>query len=571
MSIENNTLNPGEENLKQFGVPAQQPLGIPRMPTSPATRQNPLLDEEVDDEEVSLREFLGQAPPKPVIEGEDPILKLIETRWRELKDQYPGGGWKSMQLLTLDILMAMPENWLKRFEKNVLEGASFTQKQLVARDRTDDIAMAQENPTEDKYQDSAYRAVQSIFTEYLDRVSLRGLDRYITLNLVASEIIGMSMIDPIWRDRRVDEIIINGPKDIQVEISGQLRRIPSVKFRDAAHVNQLLEKIFRSVNKQLSPKTPLIKGRLHDQSRIFAVSTFVAPDGPNVAIRRHPEKFWTAEELVRIDSIDKETATFLGNLIHKGCSFVVIGGTSTGKTTFLNAMTGFYRDDVRLITLEDNLELRPHPGKMLAAAMEVKPGSIDRGDSGVTMRDLVHATLQMRPDGIIIGEVTDGAAYDLAQSLNTGHFGASTIHANSEFDGIYRVASLIQQGADLTQAQALPLIAAAFDFVILLEHFPEDGSRRLTSVSEIDPFPTREAGKEPTLGVNQLIKFVPDGKEKVIDSDGVEQNKIVGHWEKVGELSEVRRQRRHLDLVDDLSWNELLEISRIDPEDLKKA
>lgn len=207
--------------------------------------------------------------------------------------------------------------------------------------------------------------------------------------------------------------------------------------------------------------------------------------------------------------------------------------------------------------------MKPHPDKLLAAAMEVKPGSVDRGDPGVTMRDLVHATLQMRPDGLIIGEVTDGAAYDLAQALNTGHFGASTIHANSEYDGIYRIASLIQQGAELSQAQALPLIAAAFDFVVLLEHFPEDGSRRLTSISEVDPYPgTNDAG-QPTLGVRQLFKFEADGKRPVEQPDGSTVEKIYGHWDQVGEISEIRRKRRHLDLIKDLSWEELRELSAI--------
>ena len=558
--------NAGEE----LGFPVTRPEGesaasIPRAPSIQVAQLNPLLDETPDEEEENYKKHLQEAPPVPVSSSSigDPILAMLEQRYRELKEKYPGGGWKSMQLVNLDILMKMPKDWLKRYDRYVQAGAEFTRKQLVTLDRSEEVAKAADNPTEDKYQDAAYRAVQSIFTQFLDRNQIRGFDRYLTLNLVASEIIGLSSIDPIWRDRRVDEIIINGPKDIQVEIGGQLQRIPAAQFRDADHVIQLLERIFRSVNKQLSPKTPLLKGRLHDQSRIFAVHPFVAPEGPNVAIRRHPEKYWTAEELIRMGSIDEEVATFLGNLIYKGCSFVVIGGTSTGKTSFLNAMTGFFRPDVRLITLEDNLEMRPHPGKMLAAAMEVKPGSTDRGDKGVTMRDLVHATLQMRPDGLIIGEVTDGAAYDLAQALNTGHFGASTIHANSEYDGVYRIASLIQQGADLSQAQALPLIAAAFDFVILLEHFPEDGSRRMTSISEVDPYPGVGPAGEPTLGVRQLFKFEADGKRKELDRHGVEQDKIYGHWEQVGQLSDVRRKRRHLDLIKDLTWEELKAIAAI--------
>ncbi len=519
-----------------------------------------------DEDEVSLRDVLGEKSNQRFGEAGDPIMERIEDRYKELKAKYPTGGWKSFQLIDLDLLLAMPDNWLQKYTADVQEGTKWTQQQLAARERSDAIAAAQANPTEDKHQDEAFRAVQSILTEFLDRKAYRGMDRFIMTNLVASEIIGLAAIDPLWRDKRIDEIIINGPKDVQVEMFGQLKKIPSARFRDSAHVLSMLERIFSSINKQLSPKTPLMKGRLHDQSRIFAVHPYVAPEGPNVAIRRHPDRYWTVKDLVERGSFDEKVGTWLGNMIYKGCSFVVIGGTSTGKTSFLNAMTGLYKDDVRLITLEDNIEMKPHPGKMLAAAMETKPGSVDKPEDGVTMRDLVKGTLQMRPDGLIIGEVTDGAAYDLAQALNTGHFGASTIHANSEYDGVYRIASLIQQGAELSQEQALPLIAAAFDFVVLLEHFPEDGSRRLVSISEVDPYVTRDAGKAATLGVNQLFKFTADGKRP--DENG--DDKIYGHWDQVGELSDVRTERRHLNLINDLSWGELLELSAIPEWALKK-
>lgn len=515
------------------------------------------------EDEISLREELPKSAKvykSATAATEDTIKEMIDIRFRELKEKYPRGGWKSLQLITADMLFKMPEDWMNRYTKDVQEATRWTQQQLAERERSDEIAAAQNNPTSDKYIDSAFRSIQAILTEFLDRKSYRNTDRFLMMSLVASEIIGLSVIDPLWRDRRIDEIIINGPEDIQVEMYGQLRRVPSVKFRDAAHVLSFLERIFSSINKNLSPKTPLLKGRLHDQSRIFAVHPYVAPEGPNVAIRRHPDKYWTVKDLVEKDAFSEEIGTWLGNMVYKGCSFLVLGGTSTGKTSFLNAMTGLYRDDVRLITLEDNLEMRPHPGKMIAAAMETKPGSTENPEDGVSMRDLVKATLQMRPDGLIVGEVTDGAAYDLAQALNTGHFGASTVHANSEFDGIYRLASLIQQGASLDQDQTLPLIAAAFDFVILLERFPEDGSRRVVSISEVDPYVTNEPGKSASLGVKQLFRFVPDDKE--FDAKG-QLIRILGHWEKTAEFSEIRSSRHHLDLVEDLSWEEILKLSEI--------
>lgn len=520
---------------------------------------NPLLD---DDEE----QLLGTVAPnvlKVYKTTDDPIVEALEAKYQELRKKYPNGGWKAFQFITADILLQAPEDWFDKYENSLKEGTNWTQSQLAIREKSDSIAAAQADPTNDALKDAAFRAIYAILSEFLDKNAFRGIDRIVLVSMVTSEIIGFSRIDPIWRDRSVDEIIINGPKDIQVEIRGQLRRVPSCNFRDADHVLMMLERIFSSINKTLSKNTPLLKGRLHDQSRIFAVHPANAPQGPNVAIRRHPDKFWTPKDLVELGSFDSEIGKFLGNLIYNGCSFVVIGGTSTGKTSFLNAMTGFYREDVRLLTLEDNLEMKPNPRKMLAAAMETTPSNIENGNEGVTMRSLVKGTLQMRPDGLIIGEVTDGAAADLVQALNTGHFGASTIHANSEFDGIYRIASLIQQGGELSQAQTLPLIAAAFDFVVLLEHFPLDGSRRVTSISEIEPYVTSIPGKEPTLGVNQLFKFVNDGVIQAPDREGVVRDKITGHWEQTGELSETRRERRHLDIGVELDWAQLMEISSI--------
>jgi len=528
---------------------------------------NPLLD---DDEEITFTAE-SRSALKEYKTTDDPILEAIENNYKDLKKKYPNGGWKSFQFITADILRQAPKNWFEPFDKDLQAATNWTQGQLATRDRSDSIAEAQADPTNDALQDEAFRAIYSILAEYLDSIGYRGIQRWIMVSLVSSEIIGLSKIDPLWRDRSVDEILINGPRDVQIEVRGQLHRVPAANFRDADHVLAMLERVFSSINKQLSKNTPLMKGRLHDQSRIFAVHPTVAPDGPNVAIRRHPERYWTPQELEKYGSIDPEIGKFLGNLVNSGCSFVVIGGTSTGKTSFLNAMTGFYRPDVRILTLEDNLEMKPNPTKMLAAAMETKPGNIERGDEGVTMRDLVKGSLQMRPDALIVGEVTDGAAYDLVQSLNTGHFGASTIHANSEFDGIYRIASLVQQGAELSQSQTLPLIAAAFDFVVLLEHFPVDGSRRLVSISEIDPYVTTNPGSEPTLGVTQLFKFVNDGVVSVLNDEGSTSPRITGHWEKTGDLSDVRRQRRHLDLHPDLSWDELVELSTIPAEYLPKV
>jgi pilus assembly protein CpaF len=519
-----------------------------------------------DEETVALKAAKGNHVLPDVYAGADGQLndeqkeiaatdRALDRSFRDLKTKYPAGGIKASRFITADILMSAPPHYFDRFEEDVEKAVRWVQTALAGKEMSDVVSEAMQHPTDDAIQEQAFRTVMNFIIEFMERMNYRGVDKEIVKTMVSNEIIGFGKIDPLWRDRRIDEILANGPRDIQVEISGQLQRVPACRFRDERHMMNLLERLFGAIGKTVTRTTPLVKGRLHDNSRMFAVHSSVAPLGPNFSIRRHPEKFWTPADLVERGSASEELMTSIGNLIYKGCSFVVIGGTSTGKTSLLNAMTGFYRNDVRLLTLEDNLEMKPNPKKLLAAAMECKPGAVDRpNDKGITMRDLVKASLQLRPDGIIVGEVTDGATYDLCQALNTGHFGASTIHANSEFDGIYRIASLVAQSELVSADGALPLISAAFDFIIQLEHFPIDGSRRIVSISEVAPYPVQDATGRLSLPLNRLWKFV---------DDGMVNGKVTGHYEQVGQISEIRSARRHLTIERDLTWPELKELSSV--------
>ena len=518
-----------------------------------------------DDETVALQAAKGNQSLQEVYSSNDQLSDeqkkfaitqaALEANFKALKDKHPAGGLKASRFITADILMSAPPAYFDRFDEDVEKAVRWVQTALAGKEMSDVVSNAMQNPTDDAIQEQAFRTVMNFTIEFMERINYRGIEKEIVKTLVCSEIIGFGKLDPLWRDRKIDEILANGPRDIQVEISGQLNRVPACRFKNESHMMNLLERLFGAIGKSVTKTTPLVKGRLHDNSRMFAVHSSVAPMGPNFSIRRHPEKYWTPVDLVDRGSASEELMTSIGNLIYKGCSFVVIGGTSTGKTSLLNAMTGFYRKDVRLLTLEDNLEMKPNPNKLLAAAMECKPGAVDRpNDRGVTMRDLVKASLQLRPDGIIVGEVTDGATYDLCQALNTGHFGASTIHANSEFDGIYRIASLVAQSELVSADGALPLIAAAFDFIIQLEHFPIDGSRRIVSISEVSPYPVQDASGRQSLPLNRLWKFVDDGTV-----DG----KVTGHYEQVGQMSEIRSARRHLNIERDRTWEELKELSKI--------
>jgi len=542
---------------KEVTVQPQKPNAGSGLPINPTN--NPFIDAFEDEElstYVATQESKDRYNNSQYHVSGDEILRALEKSSQSLMDKYPAGGIKRARFLTAEILLSAPYGYFDKYEDHIRKTLVSVQNQVTNNGQSSIIGNAQNDPTNDALQDNAYRTINSILLTELDKLPYKGIERQLVSIMVINELLGMGRLDPLWRDRRIDEIICNGPFDVQVEIAGQLYKVPSCKFRDVDHMMGLIEKLYASIGKNVSRTTPLVKGRLHDKSRMFAVHNSVAPEGPNFSIRRHPAGYWTPEGIISKGSASIPMMTEIGNLIYKGCSFLVLGGTSTGKTSMLNALTGFYRDSVRILTLEDNLEMKPNPNKFLAAAMECIPSRADREGEGVTMRDLVKASLQLRPDGIIIGEVTDGAAYDLCQALNTGHFGASTLHANDEADGIYRIASLVAQSGLAHGESIYPLIAAAFDFVIYLEHYPVDGSRRISSISEIDTVATRGKDGQLTLKTKPLWKF----NNKGLTQDG----RIFGDWVKVGSMSETRRQRRHLDIEKDLNWEELVELSKIE-------
>lgn len=481
---------------------------------------------------------------------------LIDENIKLLRQKYPTGGLLSSQVVTSEILLTADESFFKKYEKEVEEGSKWVREALTDRNLSTVVGGAVSNPGNIIYQEQAFNTVNTLTLEYLGKKPWSNLEKAIIRNLISNEIIGLSILEPLFLDKRITEIICNGPYDIQVEIKGRLLRVPSAKFRNTEHIYLLLEKIYQAKGKQLSRMTALLKTSMSGNNRVYASDISVASGGPNVNIRRHSESFWTPEDIIKLGSANEEIMTLLGNLIYKGCSFVVVGGMSTGKTSMLNALTGFYRNDARIVTLEDSLELRPNPKKMLARPMECVPARPDKEhDKGVTMRDLVQASTQMAPKVIIVGEVTDGAAYDLCQALNAGHSGASTFHANTPREAMPRLKSLIGQGEIISAEAALPLISAAFNIIIYLSHSLIDGSRRISSIVEIPSYPTFPENGEPYLDTRILYEFV---------TTNTENNKVEGFWEKKADISDNLIARKGLDLEQDLTWEQLKELSRVD-------
>lgn len=481
---------------------------------------------------------------------DDPILDKIATLSKQVKRQYADGGIGSSRILSTEILLQAPENYFDEYTPYVQELVKQVQNE-ISDERSEIVSDAQLDPTNTEKQNKAYYTVAVATNNFIQNVPLTGIKRDILHTLVCNEVVGFSRIEPLWQDNKVTEIICNGPFDVQVEIGGQIYRVPSCKFDDAQHLNRLLERLFRAIGKVLSQNTPRVKGRLHDKSRLHAVHTAIAPDGPNFNIRKHPEGYWTPNSIINKGTATPELMEYIGNLIHRGCSVLVFGAAGSGKTSLMNALTGFYPDNHRIVSMEDNLEMKINPRKSAAAAMECRPEAPDQPGSGVTMRDLVQASTQMRPDVVIVGEITDGTAYDLCQSLNTGHYGMSTVHANNPQAAITRMCSLVTQSGMANLESAQEIVKEAFDIIVEVGRL-SDGSRKILSVYEVATNSETINGRL-TLPVKPLWVFKEDSKD--------EHGKIYGHWEQLAQLSDLRSQMKMLQLKPVLSWQELQELS----------
>lgn len=516
---------------------------------------NALLEDE-DEEEQLLNSAKANSTLTHIVsetEKDNPILAMIEANIKKLQKQYPTGGIKASRYITADVLLAAPPTFFDKYETSIKEGTSYVRDIMGDSDRAAIIRQAQDNPTDDAFQDEAFYIVSSFISEFTERSQWRDVHRKIVQGMICNEILGFGRLEPLWRDRRIDEIICNGPYDVQVEMSGKLQKVPGCRFNDTEHLMALMQRLYGAIGKVVSAKTPIVEGRLHDKSRMNITHTSIAPDGPNVNIRRHPEGFWTPQELVNFGSAPEEMMQYLGNLIYKGVSTLVVGSTGSGKTSLLNSLTGFYNPTARIVTLEDNLEMKPNPKKMLAAPLETRTSTSD-SDNSITMRDLVKTSLRMRPDIILVGEVRDDAAYDLSQALNTGHYGASTIHANTAQDAIPRIASLISQSGLTTSQGALEMIAAAFDIVVVTKRFPMDGSRKIVAIEEVGKDIVQVENKL-SLVTHPLWHFVEEGLD--------ENRKVRGYWAKKGDLSQERIDAKMLNIQKDLSWEELRELSSL--------
>lgn len=323
----------------------------------------------------------------------------------------------------------------------------------------------------------------------------------------------LDVLQDLIEDPEITEIMINGPDRVFIEKDGRITRL-DIRFSSAEKLEDVIQKIVADCNRVVNRSDPIADARLPGGERVSVVLPPVALDGPILTIRRFPPEPITMKDLIRFGSISQECALYLETMVKAGYNVFISGGTGSGKTTFLNALSDAIPKTERIITIEDNAELQIRHIPNLVR-LEAREASVD-GCRRVSIRDLIRASLRMRPDRIIVGEVRGEEAIDMIQAMNTGHDGSmSTGHANTAADMLARLETMIQLGGlDLTPAAIRSQIASGIDLVVHLGRL-RDRSRKLLEISEIDGV------RDGNIALRTIYRFREEGEK-----DG----RVIGGW-----------------------------------------
>lgn len=321
------------------------------------------------------------------------------------------------------------------------------------------------------------------------------------------EVFGLGPLEPLLRDLTVSEILVNGIDHVFIERGGVLQRIDA-RFRDDRHLLQIIDRIVSRVGRRVDESSPMVDARLADGSRVNAIIPPLALDGPALSIRRFGTGPATAKKLVELKTLSPEMMELLASAVRARISIVISGGTGAGKTTFLNILSQFIPLGERIVTIEDAAELQLAQENIVR--LETRPPNIE-GAGAIRQRQLLINSLRMRPDRIIIGEVRGEEAFDMLQAMNTGHEGSmTTIHANTPRDALSRLESMVaMSNLNIPERTVRQQIASAIAIVIQVSRL-SDGSRKVTSISEITGM------EENVISMHEIFSF----NKKGIGPDG---------------------------------------------------
>ncbi len=354
--------------------------------------------------------------------------------------------------------------------------------------------------------------IATITAEALEEMSvvLNKEDRQSLHQELYDEVMGLGPIEPLLKDETVNDILINGPRRIFVERGGKLQ-LTDITFKDERHLLRIIDKIVSAVGRRVDESNPYVDARLADGSRFNAMVPPVAVDGSLVSIRKFKKEKLGIPDLVRFGAFTEEMAAYLQAAVSTRLNIIVSGGTGSGKTTTLNALSSFIDNTERVLTIEDTAELQlqqVHVGRM-----ESRPANVE-GKGAVTQRDCLRNALRMRPDRIIVGETRGEEVIDMLQAMNTGHDGSmTTIHANSARDGVSRLENMIAMaGIEMPIKAVRAQIASAVNLIVQASRL-QDGSRRMTSITEItgmegDVISMQEIFRYERLGIEPSGKII---------------------------------------------------------------
>jgi pilus assembly protein CpaF len=332
--------------------------------------------------------------------------------------------------------------------------------------------------------------------------SLSRDDREVLTQEIANDILGYGPLERLLADDSVTEIMVNGPNEIWIERQGRIFDTP-VHFNDDSHLRRIINKMVGQVGRRVDEASPMVDARLPDGSRVNIILPPLSLSGPLVTIRKFQTKRLDLDEMIRLGTLTEGSVEFLECCIDARLNIVISGGTGTGKTTLLNALSAAIPDTDRVVTIEDAAELQLSQRHVLR--LEARPQNIE-GEGEIPIRELVRNALRMRPDRIIVGEVRAAEALDMLQAMNTGHDGSlTTVHANSSRDALSRIETMVlMTGFDLPIRAIRQHMSAALDLIIQLERL-EDGSRRVTHITEVQ----RMEGEVVTL--QDIYEFKLEG------------------------------------------------------------
>jgi pilus assembly protein CpaF len=362
------------------------------------------------------------------------------------------------------------------------------------------------------------KTVEDMFNAVLDQegVTINRTDRAALFDQIVADILGFGPIEPLLKDESVTEIMVNGPKRVFFERAGLLYKSPVV-FESDEHVKRVIDRIISPLGRRCDESSPMVDARLPDGSRVNAVIPPVSLVGPVLTIRKFSKRFLTPEDYVRLGTLTPEVVDFLRACVVARLNIIISGGTGTGKTTFLNMLSGWIPSEERIVTIEDAAELQLRQEHVVT--LETRKPNIE-GKGEITIRDLVINALRMRPDRIVVGECRGKEALDMLQAMNTGHDGSmTTAHSNSPRDSLSRLETMVMMaGYELPVKAIREQVSRAVDLIIHQDRM-SDGSRKVVNVTEVQ-------GMEGDVIVMQdIFQF---------EHKGVEAGKIVGRLKPTG-------------------------------------